>query len=98
VSVLVVYAIFLQCGHLGQQGLTLYYNPTDFESESGCGKVLSLATILQQVFIEQSYSLTPEGPIRKCPSHDIRAYKPPGPTIGLILNLKTVLASYCHWL
>jgi hypothetical protein len=34
-----------------------------FESENGFEKVLPLATILVQRFIEQRYSLTPEGPI-----------------------------------
>jgi hypothetical protein len=36
----------------------------DFESESGFGKVLSLATGLVQVYIDQSYSLTSQGPIQ----------------------------------
>jgi hypothetical protein len=43
----------------------------DFESENGFGKVLQLATKLVQVGIDQSYSLTPQGPIRtKTPSPD----------------------------
>jgi hypothetical protein len=36
---------------------------TDFESENGFEMVLPLATMLVQGFIEQRYSLTPEGPI-----------------------------------
>jgi hypothetical protein len=36
--------------------LTDYW--TDFESESGFEKVLSLATVLVHIFIDQSYSLT----------------------------------------
>jgi hypothetical protein len=36
----------------------------DFESEYGLEKVLQLATILVQVVIDQSYSLTPQGTIR----------------------------------
>jgi hypothetical protein len=41
--------------------LTDYW--TDFESESGFEKLFILATILVQVFIDQSYSLTPQMPI-----------------------------------
>jgi hypothetical protein len=67
--------------------LTDYW--TDFESESAFEKVLSLATILVQVFIDQSYRFTLQGPIRtKSPSPDNWAYNPPGPTIGPILKLK----------
>jgi hypothetical protein len=57
------------------------------------------AAILVQGFIEQRYSLTPEGPIHtKAPSPDNRAYRPPWQTIRPILNLKTVLRRYCNWL
>jgi hypothetical protein len=56
-----------------QAPLTDYW--TDFESENGFEKVSSLTTILVQVFIDQRYSLTPQGPIStKSPSPDNRAY------------------------
>jgi hypothetical protein len=52
--------------------LTDYW--TDFESENGFHKVLPLATILVQGFVEHLYLLTPEGPIHtKSPSLDNRA-------------------------
>jgi hypothetical protein len=54
-------------GPAEQAPLTDYW--IDFESESGFEKVLPLATILVQVFIDQRYSLTLQGPIRtKSPS------------------------------
>jgi hypothetical protein len=79
------------------RNICVRYTP-DF---AGCARLiresdgLPLATLLVQVFIEQSYSLTLQWPIRTtCPSSDNRAYNPPGPTIGPILNLK----ADCHWL
>jgi hypothetical protein len=69
---------------------------TDLESENGFEKILPLATILVQGFIAQRYSLTPVGPIHtKSPTPDNRHI---GQTIGPILNLKTVLRTYCTWL
>jgi hypothetical protein len=61
--------------------------------------VLQLAAELVQIVIDQIYSLTPRGPIRtKAPSPDNWAYRSPGPTIGPILNLKTVFRRYYNWL
>jgi hypothetical protein len=51
---------------------------TDFESENGFERVLQLATELAQVLIDQSYSLTPQWPIRT---------KPPPQIIGPICPL-----------
>jgi hypothetical protein len=65
--------------------------------KNGIQKVLLLATILVQVFIDQSYSLTLQGPIVRTtsPSPDNRAYnpprtldRPPWQTVEPILNLK----------
>jgi hypothetical protein len=86
------------CTTFRQAPLTDYW--TDFESENGFGKVLPLATILVQVVIDQSYSLTLQGPIRtKSQSPDnCMGLQPPGPIIGPILNLKMVLGKYRHWL
>jgi hypothetical protein len=45
-------------------GTGFYRAKLFFESENGFQKVFILATILVQVFIDQSYSLTPQMPIR----------------------------------
>jgi hypothetical protein len=59
----------------------------------------NLATELVQVVIDQSYSLTPQGPIRtNTRSADKTAYRPPAPTTAPILNPKTVLRRYYNWL
>jgi hypothetical protein len=55
---------------------------TDFYSESGFEKVIQLAIELPQVVIDQSYSLTPQGPRRANPDPQIMG--PTGPLDKLL--------------
>jgi hypothetical protein len=69
-----------------QATLTDYW--TYFESENGFEKVLPLATILVQVLPDQSYSLTPQGPIHT---------KSPAQIIGPICPLDKLLDRFWIW-
>jgi hypothetical protein len=68
-----------------QAPLTDYW--TDFASENGFEKLLALATILEQVFIDQSFSFALQGPIHTNSPSQIIGHT--WQTIGPILNLKT---------